>query len=67
MKALRGVATTGLRELRPKQGRSDWRAVYRRFGSTYVILAVDRHPNFDSLIARSQARVARYGGSLDGR
>jgi hypothetical protein len=26
MKPLRGAAATGLRELRPKQGRSDWRA-----------------------------------------
>jgi len=65
MKPLQGVAATGLRELRPKQGRSDWRAIYRRVGSTYVILALDRHANFDSLIARAQARASRYGGSLE--
>jgi hypothetical protein len=67
MKPLQGAAAAGLRELRPKQGRSDWRAIYRRAGSTYVILAVDRHANFDSLIARAQMRAARYGGTLEDR
>ena len=37
MKPLQGAAAGGLCELRPRQGRSDWRAVYRRFGSTYVL------------------------------
>ena len=60
MKPLQGHAASGLRELRPKQGRSDWRAIYRRAGSIYVILAVDRHANFESLVARAQTRAARY-------
>ncbi|HEY4824224.1 MAG TPA: type II toxin-antitoxin system RelE/ParE family toxin [Solirubrobacteraceae bacterium] len=60
MKPLQGAAASGLRELRPKQGRSDWRAIYRRAGSVYVILAVDRHENFQSLIARAAARARRY-------
>jgi hypothetical protein len=63
VKLLQGNAANGLRELRPKQGRSDWRAIYRRSGSVYVILAVDRHANFESLIARAQARAARYDGT----
>lgn len=65
VKLLRGAAAGGLRELRPQQGRSDWRAVYRRAGSTYVVLAVDRHANFESLIARSRARASRYDDSRD--
>ncbi len=60
MKPLQGTAASGLRELRPKQGRSDWRAIYRRAGSVYVILAIDRHANFQSLIARAAARAPRY-------
>lgn len=60
MKPLQGAGASGLRELRPKQGRSDWRAVYRRAGPIYVILAIDRHANFQSLIARAAARARRY-------
>lgn len=67
MKLLQGTAAGGLRELRPKRGRSDWRAIYRRAGSSYVILAVDRHANFNSLIARAQARSARYDKTLEER
>lgn len=67
MKPLQGPAASGLRELRPKQGRSDWRAIYRRASSIYVILAVDRHSNYEALIARAQARAARYDDTLDVR
>ena len=62
MKPLQGGAAGGLCELRPRQGRSDWRAVYRRFGSTYVVPGFDRHDNFDALIARAQARAPQYMG-----
>ena len=62
MKPLQGETTGGLCELRPRQGRSDWRALYRRFGSTYVVLAVDRHENFSALIARAQQRAVQYAG-----
>ena len=40
---------TGLRELRPRGGRSRWRALYRRIGQRFVLLAIapeaglDRH------------------------
>jgi Phage derived protein Gp49-like (DUF891) len=59
MKPLQGEAA-GLRELRPRRGSSDWRALYRRYGSLYVVLAVDRHANFPALVARAHARAARY-------
>lgn len=62
MKPLQGQLVVGLCELRPRQGRSDWRAVYRRFGTTYVVLGFDRHENFDALIARARARVSQYVG-----
>ena len=60
MKPLQGDG--GLRELRPRQGRSDWRPVYHRGGEVYVILAIDRHASFDALVARAQRRAAQYGG-----
>lgn len=60
MKPLQGPG--GLRELRPRQGRSDWRPVYQRRGEVYVILAIDRHANFDALLARAQQRAGQYGG-----
>jgi hypothetical protein len=30
----------GLRELRPRRGRSPWRALYRRLGDRFVIAAI---------------------------
>lgn len=62
MKPLRGEAAAGLRELRPRRGSSDWRALYRRCGSLYVVLAVDRHENFSALVARAHLRAPRYTG-----
>jgi hypothetical protein len=62
MKPLQGEAAAGLRELRPRRGSSDWRALYRRCGSLYVVLAVDRHENFSALVARAYSRVPRYTG-----
>lgn len=60
MKPLQGKLANGLRELRPRQGRSDWRALYCRYGSVYVVLAFDRHDNFPRLVARAQTRAALY-------
>jgi hypothetical protein len=59
-KPLKGERGATLRELRPRQGQSDWRAIYRRAGDFYAILAIDRHKNFESLIERAQARAGRY-------
>lgn len=64
MKPLKGDRATSLCELRPRQGRSDWRAIYRRAGDFYVILAIDRHKDFEALIERAQTRAASYAGSL---
>jgi len=64
MKPLKGGSAAALRELRPRQGQSDWRAIYRRAGDFYVILAVDRHKNFAALIERAQARVEQYDRRL---
>jgi len=61
MKPLGGASAAGLRELRPRQGNSDWRPIYMRVGAkAYVILAVGKHEEFDKLIARAHARAARY-------
>ncbi|HWE12938.1 MAG TPA: type II toxin-antitoxin system RelE/ParE family toxin [Solirubrobacteraceae bacterium] len=58
MKSLQGAA--GLCELRPRQGRSDWRPVYVRRGDVFVVVAIDRHANFEALLARAQQRAAQY-------
>jgi len=62
MKPLKGAPA--LRELRPRQGQSDWRAIYRRSEDFYAILAIDRHKNFAGLIERAQARAGRYDRPL---
>ena len=58
MKPLQGA--TGLSELRPRQGRSDWRPVYVRRGDVFAVLAIDRHDNFAGLVARARQRAAQY-------
>ena len=65
MKPLKGDRAAALRELRPRQGQSDWRAIYRRAGAFYVILAIDRHKNFAGLVERAQARAGRYATTLN--
>ncbi len=60
MKPLKGPGASGLRELRPRQGRSDWRPIYTRRADVYVILAIDRHANFAALVGRAQQRLAQY-------
>jgi hypothetical protein len=63
-KPLKGGRAAALRELRPRQGRSDWRAIYRRAGDFYVILAIDRHKDFTASIERAQVRAERYDTPL---
>ena len=58
MKPLQGAA--GLCELRPRQGRSDWRPIYVRRGDVFVVVAIDRHDNFEALKARAEQRAAQY-------
>jgi len=62
--AIQGEAGRGLRELRPRGGRSRWRPIYRQVTpDTFIILAVgpeaqiDR-PGFDAAVARAQLRLA---------
>jgi phage-related protein len=63
MKPLGGEDAAGLRELRPRQGRSDWRPIYMRIGErAYVILALGRHDEFEKLVARAQDRARQYEG-----
>lgn len=63
MKPLGGADAAGLRELRPRQGKSDWRPIYARIGEkAYVILAVGKHDEFEKLVARAQARAQGYEG-----
>ena len=52
-----------LRELRPRAGRSPWRALYRRVGDTMVIAAVGPEAGvnprgFRSAVRYAQARLA---------
>lgn len=63
--ALQGEQGRGLRELRPRGGRSRWRPIYRQVTpDTFIILAVgpeaqiDR-PGFDAAVARAQRRLAQ--------
>lgn len=60
--AVRGERGRGLRELRPRAGRSRWRPIYRRIRpSTFVVLAVGPEAGIDSrgydqAVARALAR-----------
>lgn len=52
----------GVRELRPRRGRSPWRGLYRRIGGALVMLAVapeagkDRR-GFEKVLATAEARL----------
>lgn len=57
----RGAA--GLRELRPRRGRSPWRALYRRVGDRFVIAAIapegkDDPRGFTRACTRAAERLA---------
>jgi hypothetical protein len=56
-------AVAGLRELRPRGGRSPWRALYRQAGAKFVIAAVGPEAQYDRRGFRAacdaaQARLA---------
>jgi hypothetical protein len=62
--AVQGDAGQGLRELRPRAGRSRWRPIYRRVSpSTFVILAVAPEAQIDSrgFDAAVRRAVERFG------
>lgn len=46
--AVMGDTGEGLRELRPRQGRSRWRPIYRRIGEVFVVLAVASEAEIDA-------------------
>jgi hypothetical protein len=49
----------GLRELRPRQGRSPWRALYRQVGGCFVIAAVGPEAEANPRGFRRACRAAR--------
>jgi len=57
-----------LRELRPRSGRSRWRALYRQVGSEFVVAAVGPEAQSDprgfaAACRRAEARLAAFEGS----
>jgi hypothetical protein len=61
VKSLKGEA--GLLELRPRQGSSPVRPIYRRIGNDYVILAFSVKPDkvdFNAAVAAARERSLRY-------
>jgi hypothetical protein len=65
--AVQGEQGQGLRELRPRTGRSRWRPIYRRVSlTTFVILAVGPEAQIDSRgFARAVARAVERFGRLE--
>jgi len=54
-----------LRELRPRAGRSRWRALYRQIGDAFIVGAITPEANvdrqaFSRAIRTAEARLARY-------
>ncbi len=49
---------TGLRELRPRAGRSPWRGFYAQIGETFVISAIGPEANVDPRGFKWALRVA---------
>jgi len=52
------IQGTSLRELRPRRGRSPWRAFYRRVGDAMVIAAIGPESQHDSRGFERAVRVA---------
>jgi hypothetical protein len=53
-----------LRELRPRGGRSPWRALYRQMGDEFVVAAIAPEaevdpPGFTTACRRAEARLAK--------
>ena len=66
--AVRGEAGKGLRELRPRAGRSRWRPIYRQISeTTFVIFAVGPEAQIDSRgFDAAVARAVKRHASLEG-
>jgi hypothetical protein len=59
----------GLRELRPRAGRSAWRAFYRRVGDELVVGAIGPEAKqdprgFEAAVAKATERLAAAAGSV---
>jgi phage-related protein len=59
------VKNTQLRELRPRQGRSPWRALYQRVGNDIVVAAISPEAQsnprgFQRAIGVANERLTRY-------
>ena len=64
--AVQGFA--GLRELRPRAGRSPWRALYRRVDDAFVVAAIgpeaqEDHRRFEKAARLAMARLAELEGN----
>lgn len=60
--AVRGAQ--GLRELRPRAGRSAWRALYRQIGQVFVVAAIGPEAQcgprgFDRAVRRALERLSK--------
>jgi len=64
------VKGSSLRELRPRAGRSPWRAFYRRVGNELVIGAIgpealhDRQ-GFNRSVVAAEGRISQYGAEQE--
>ena len=61
--------TAGLRELRPRAGRSAWRALYRRRGEVFTIAAIGPEAEadqrgFDRAVRAAVARLEKTEGGV---
>ena len=68
--AIRGASET-LRELRPRAGRSRWRALYRRVGDQFVVAAISPEAavnptGFRGAVAKAIARLSVLDLGQDG-
>lgn len=68
--AIRGTGET-LRELRPRAGRSRWRALYRRVGDQFVVAAISPEAavnatKFRGAVAKALARLSALDLVQDG-
>lgn len=64
--AVRGHGFAGLRELRPRAGRSPWRGLYQRVGNVFVIAAISpeaqvNHRRFEKAARLALLRLADIG------
>jgi phage-related protein len=68
--SIRGAGET-LRELRPRAGRSRWRALYRRVGDQFVVAAISPEvgvnpTGFRGAVAKAVARLSALDLEQDG-